>query len=375
MRDAKIWAAEKQVALLRGEFEDIDYMKMKVDPPNDDVVTLSEFLPMFRRVRERGRKSKLSPRYIDDQDKQIERYVEPRFGDMPLQDIDEDAIDEWIDELKKEYHPLARPRTDEGGTVINGRLSSSTINNIVGHLGRILTVAFRKKKILHRPEIGKEPEDHDDDFDFLEKDELHRLFSACYGSYGNLIKVMALTGARAMEASGFQWQDYDPVRKKLRIDRQLDHRSGSRDKKGKIIPRFRPPKWRSKRWIDVPDSLAAVLNDQASLTRLQDGLIFQTEKNNPVVYELIRKRLQQACRRANLRNISPHVLRRTYISHRVMCGDSPFLVTKLAGHRSMQMTAKYYTQLGVEFRKEASSRFEEYLFGEKPEHQAEAANR
>jgi hypothetical protein len=27
------------------------------------------------------------------------------------------------------------------------------------------------------------------------------------------------------------------------------------------------------------------------------------------------------------------------------------------------MTANYYTQLGVEFRQEASSRFEEYLFG------------
>lgn len=375
MRDAKLWAGEKQAELLQGEFEEIDYRKMKVDPPKDAAVTVAGFLPRFKKLRERGRKTKLSPRYIDDQDKQIDRYVVPRFGDWPLQDINVSAIDDWIEDLLEEYHPHARPKTKEDGTTIHGQLSNSTINNIAGHLGRLLTVAFKRDLIRSRPIIEKLPEDHNDDFDFLEKDELLRLFEATYGPYGNLIKVMALTGARAMEASGLQWRDYDPIRMKLRIDRQLDHRSGPRDEKGIIIPRFRSPKWNSKRWVDVTPTLAKVLNEQASLTRLQDGLIFQTEEGNPVVYELIRRRLQQACRRAKLRIVAPHILRRTFISHRVMCGDSPFLVMRLAGHRSIQMTAKYYTQLGVEFRKEAASRFEEYLFGEESEQQVDAVNR
>jgi len=376
MRDARLWAAQKQTSLLQGEFDAMDYLKMRVDPPGDEpALTLSKFLPKFKLLRERGRNKKLSPRYINDQDRLIELYVEPRFGDCSLQSISVSSIDDWVEHLLAEKHPLARNRTGDDGSVVCGKLSSSTINNIVGHLGRILTIAYKRDLIRSRPIIEKLPEDHDDDFDFLDKDELLRLFEACYGPYGNQIKVMALTGARVMETSGLQWQDYDSVSKKLRIERQLDHRSGPRSKEGRVISRFRPPKWGSKRWIDVHPTLAQVLHDQAAHTRLQDDLIFQTEKGNPVVYELIRRRLKQACRRAGLREISPHVLRRTFISHRIMCGDNPVNVQRLAGHRSIEMTTKYYTQLGIEFRQEAASHFEEYLFGQEAGNKPDAINR
>ncbi len=365
--DAEVWSAKKQLDLISGVFEEHDYAKMKVDPPGAQArMTLSEFLPIFRRHRDtgRGRKKALSPRYIDDQDRQIERYLIPRFGSWALEDI-EDAIDAFVEELINEEHPQARTRLRDDGTVERERrLANASINNVLGHLGRILTVAFRKKKIPYRPIIEKLPQERQEIIDFLEKDELLRLFAACRGPYGNLIKLITLTGARVMEACGLRWEDYDPIRKRLRIERQLDHRSGPKDEYGRIVPRFRAPKWNSKRWIDVSPTLAAVLKDQATYTRLQDNLIFLTEDARPVVYELVRRRLQQACRRAGLRVIPPHTLRKTYISHRVMAGDSPFLVQRLAGHRSIHMTANFYTQLGVEFRQEASSRFEEYLFGD-----------
>jgi len=366
--DAEVWASMKQIALINGVFEDRDYAKMRVDPPRPQArMTFNEFLPIFRQHRDRGRgrKTALSPRYIQDQDRQIERFLIPRFGDCPLEDI-EDAIDSFVEELSVEEHPLAKPKLREDGTVEREhRLSNATINHILGHLSRVLSIAFKKKKISRRPIIEKQPEEHDDDFDFLEKDELLRLLAACKGPYGNMIKLIALTGARAMEASGLMWQDYDPVKKRLRIERQLDHRSGPKDKKGKTILRFRPPKWNSKRWIEVPATLAEVLREQAAATRLQDGLIFQTEEAKPVVHELLRRRLQQACRRAGLRTVAPHVLRRTFISHRIMAGDNPVNVQRLAGHRSMQVTIRYYTRLGVAFTQEAASRFEEYLFGNK----------
>jgi integrase len=363
--EANFLAAKKQAELLRGEFDDFDLGKMGTsrEALSGDM-TLGGFLPRFRELRDqnRGRKKPLSPRYVHDQDRQIELFIEPRFGEMALKDIDIDAIDNFVTDLLREEHPAARPKKDEDG-VVGHRLASATVNNIIGHLSRILTVAFSRKLIPARPIIEKMPEEHDDEFDFLEKDEVHRLFAACKGQYGNMIKLIVLTGARAMEASGLRWQDYDPVRKRIRIEQQLDHRSGKKNRRGKREPRFRPPKWNSKRWVDVPPTLVAILNEQAAFTRLKDGLIFQTEEGNPVVHDLLSRRLKQACRRANLRAIAPHVLRKTFISHRIMAGDNPVLVQRLAGHRSIQTTIKYYTRLGVAYTQEAASKFEDYLFG------------
>lgn len=363
-QQANILAGKKQTALLRGEFDDVDFIKMRAPIPPDSGITFNEFLPMFRQLRERGRKNLLSPRYKEDQDNQIDSYLVPRFGNVPLHRIDDNLIDEFIGELQKEEHPQARSKESEDGKPESYKtLSNSTMNNILGHLGRILTIAKKRKKISERPLIEKLPEEHDEDFDFLDKDELLRLFDGCRGTYGNQIKTIAFTGARAMESSGWKWSDYDPITKRIRIDRQLDTRSGGKDENGRRIPLFRPPKWNSKRWIDVMPALADLLNDQAAITRLEDGLIFQTEAGNPVVHELLRRRLKQACRRAGLREITPHVLRRTFISHRIMAGDNPVEVQRLAGHRSIHVTIRYYTRLSVSFTREAASNFQEYLFG------------
>ena len=365
-RQTEMLRTKKEAQLLAHEFSDDDLVCMGIDPhaKSDREMTLTEFVPMFRRLRNRGRKHPLSPRYVVDQDRQIEKYLLPTFGDMLLRDIGDTVIDDFIEDLQLEEHPAARPKDLNGGGLGPvPRLANSTINNIVGHLGRMLTIAQRRKLIDSRPFIEKLPDEHDDDFDFLEKDELLRLFEACQPPYGNMIKLLALTGMRAMEASGLRWYDYDPVKKQIHVERQLDYRTGGKNKRGRIIPRFRPPKCTSKRWIDVGPALAQVLRDQAEKTRLADGLIFETEAGNPVVYEIIRRRLQQACRRARLREVAPHVLRRTYISHRVMAGDNPVLVQRVAGHKSIQVTLKYYTRLGVEYTQEAASRFDEYLFG------------
>ncbi len=74
--------------------------------------------------------------------------------------------------------------------------------------------------------------------------------------YGKQIKAIALTGARAMESSRWKWSDYDAITNRIRIDRQLDTRSGGKDEKGRRIPLFRPPKWNSTRWIDVMPTLS-----------------------------------------------------------------------------------------------------------------------
>ncbi len=358
MAEATILQGRKQEELWRGEFARRDYRKMRVVAPKKKAdITMEEFLPRFRKLRELGRAKPLSPRYLQTQERVITVYILPRFGKWRLADIDVDAIDAFVEQLRSEEHPKARNMVADSPEVTGQRrLSNKTVNNIVGILGRILTKAHSRGLIASRPGIEKLPVVHDEDFDFLSRDEVLRLFDACQGTMGNLIKAILLTGARAMEAVALRWEDYDPVSRRLPIEQQYCPYIKGKNK-------FRPPKWDSKRWVPVGDELARVLNDQAAKTRLQDHLIFYSDANKPVVHQLLSKALHRTCRRSGLRSVGLHVLRRTFISQMVMAGVDPKRVQQIAGHRSIHMTMKYYTRLEPDYVQGAAQLLDEHLFG------------
>lgn len=357
MRDAELWAAKKQQELIAGQFDDADYARMGIGRPSEEQgMTLREFLPRFRQLRERGRKRPLSARYVETQERIIELYLLPTFGEIALDKIDVNVIDQFILDLEEGDHPDARSA--------DNRLAPHTINNVIGVLGRILTIAARRGVIQQRPMIEKLPvEVIESSDDILSKDEVGRLFGACRGVTGRMIQTYVLTGCRAMEAAALRWEDYDPVAKRLWIRHQIQPYVKSEKKRTKAPYRLLPPKWNSTRWVPVGPALAAILNAQAALTRLQDGFIFLTEAGKPFCNELIRKALHRTCRRAKLRVVSPQVLRRTFVSQLVMAGRDPKTVQMLAGHKSLSVTMKYYTRLEDSHVQEAARCLEEHLFG------------
>ena len=353
MVEAKRWATEKEQALWDRQFGAYDLRKMRVDSTlskESRRTTLEEFLPRFRQLRERGRKKPLSPRTIDSQEKIIRQHLVPRFGKVELVDITTTEIDAFVETLLHEDHPLARLSNGRPA----GELSPKTINNILGMLGRILTVAYRRELINRKPLIEKLPGNvGDEQIDFLTHFEVKRLFAACQGVSGRMIMAYVLTGCRAMELAGLRWEDYDPKARRLHIKHQIQpYVSGY-----KLLP----PKWNSKRIIPVYDKLAAILNEQAALTRLQDSFIFFSEKGNPYCNELIRNALARTCRRANLRRVSPQVLRRTYVSHLIMAGEHPKKVQELAGHRNFQTTERFYSAIEPDCIQGAAQNLEEWL--------------
>ena len=199
------------------------------------------------------------------------------------------------------------------------------------------------------------------DKDALTLDEVQRLWNACRGLYGRIIRVLILTGLRVMEIAGLMWEDYDeqalggPI---LRIRRQ--HYRYNRNEND---PLFIPPKCDSYRILPVPESLRQVLSEQKAETRLQDGLIFLTENGRPLCNELIRKGLHRTCRRAGIRKISPHVLRRTFVSQADMACGNLEAVGKLAGQREIKVTRQHYNRPEMNYLGEVMEQYEERLFG------------
>ena len=55
----------------------------------------------------------------------------------------------------------------------------------------------------------------------------------------------------------------------------------------------------------------------------------------------LREAVARAARRANLRDIGPHMLRHTFCSHLAMRGAAPRAIQELAGHRSRDHAAVY----------------------------------
>ena len=291
---AERWKGHKLVALDKHEFDQIDYEKMRVEKEEGkEELTLEDFMPRFWQLLQRQRRP-LSPRTVTKYEQDYDNHIKPRLGNMRLRDIDILVIDDFTDELIAKGSDYARPESLEDGTEVRV-LKNSTINKITGTLGRILTFAKTRRLIDERPRIEKLPVVLDDDFDILDKGEVIRFFAACRGSYGRLFKVMTFIGARPMEAVALRWEDYDKLKRTLRIDRQLCLYDG--------VEKYRPPKWGSKRTLPVGPRLAAVLAEQAAETRLMDGLIFLSEANKPICHELLQKHLTRTCRRADLRRI------------------------------------------------------------------------
>lgn len=377
-KEAEFLRVKKQEALWQGRFEDADYKKMNIEsPPSEHEMTFHEFIPEFYELRERGGKRPLSARYKDTQEKVIEKVLMPYFGSMALSEIDADVIDNFITHLQEEEHPQARLK-DENGI---GRLAPHTINNYIGVLGKILTVAFRRNRISSRPIIEKLPLPiKENEEDILSPEEVIKLFSACEGVTGRMIKAYVLTGCRAMELAALRWEDYTPKWTtdengypigRLDIRHQIQpyvmrNKADTKEQAFKLIP----PKCNSVRWIPVGEELAAILNEQAALTRLQDGFIFLTENGKPFCNELIRKALQRTCRRANVRVVSPQTLRRTFATQLQEADVHPNKVAKLTGHRSLAVLQRNYTRVADRTLVSLGTRLEDFLLGPKEKKQS-----
>jgi integrase len=99
---------------------------------------------------------------------------------------------------------------------------------------------------------------------------------------------------------------------------------------------------------------------------LQDGLIFLTENGRPVCNEIFRKALHRLCRKAGLRRVSPHSLRKAFVSQMTEAHGNIETPSRLAGHRDAQITREIYFRVSTPEARLAMGQLEERLFREKP---------
>ena len=301
-RGAEAYEREVRNALLAGTYE-----KEAPQPPPTPTITT---IPTLAAFAEEYVRAWATPRNkqttLQDKKSHLRKRLEPRFGELQLDQIGRREIDSFTaDMLEEEVAP-------------------NTINNYLTTLGDMLTAAVEWEYLTKRPKIRKLKADTE--FDFLDFAEADRLLDAADPPWHTMILVALRTGLRRGELIALRWEDVDVIGGKL-IVRQSATRG----------------------IIDVPKSghgREVALSHQAlralkAHRHLRGEFVFCREDGRMLNQDELPERLYAVCRKAGLRKVGWHVLRHTFASHLVMRGEPLKSVQELLGHASITTTMRY----------------------------------
>lgn len=151
---------------------------------------------------------------------------------------------------------------------------------------------------------------------FLSKDEIKRLYEQCEGELLNLVKVAINTGMRRGELMALTWNDLDISNRHIYIRH-------SKSGKGRVIPMNQ-----------------AVLEVVLSLKKSSDRPnVFSSNHREAYV---------AALKRAEIKDATFHTLRHTAASHLAQAGVNLYTISKILGHSTTEMTARY-AHLGPDY--------------------------
>jgi integrase len=234
------------------------------------------------------------------------RYVRPllkHFGTIKLSAIDQQAVDLCAKMLK----PGA---------------STATINRqIHTPLSSILKHAAKRKMCSFwpisrpRPTKGKTR--------WLSRTEAAALLRECAPHLKPLVVFMLYTGARVAEAVYLDWENVDLARGLVMF---LDTKNGE------------------DRGVPLHSEVASVLGNLPH----RDGAVFRRPDGKP--YEVkerddgggqIKTAFKGACRRAGIKNATPHTLRHTWATWHYAQNRDPIGLKKLGGWKTESMVTRY----------------------------------
>lgn len=214
----------------------------------------------------------------------------------------------------------SRKRTDAAATGGKG-----TASRTVGLLGAIFTFAVREGIRSDNPVRGVERFKDNQSQRFLSAAELGRLTAslntaeaAGVNAHGlNVIRLLALTGARKGEIEGLQWSEVDFERSSLRL---ADSKTGARI---------------------VPLGGASLVCLQGLPQSKTSAFVFPAEGDDARHYVGTPKVWEKVRAAADLSDVRLHDLRHTYASFAAAGGLSLPLIAAILGHKDVKTTQQY----------------------------------
>lgn len=272
------------------------------------------------------------------------RYITADMGTVPLATLTPSRVEALLSTLRD------RPDTARNTRDVLKRVLADAMKD--GLVTRNAAAMSRPPKVARRQ---LEAPTADDVRALLAALEDHRL--------RDMVLVMAATGLRVGEAMGLRWDDVTAAT--LTVRHQLARVNGE-------AVLSAPKSARSERTIPLaPVAVAALERQRAAQARERfaakrigqgwdTGLVFTTEDGRPLSESTVQYVMAEACKRAGIRHVRPHDLRRWAATVVVATGDAK-AAQDMLGHTYAGMTLDRYATGSDASRARAAGAVEEAL--------------
>jgi len=258
----------------------------------------------------------------DKNERSMLKKIDERWGNVPLADIDANAVKAWAVGLKK-----------------SGDLAPTSVNRHLAILRTSLSAAVEAGVLLQNPALGARVTEGEKERTHLTKDEAAALLEALTGEQDKrMVAFMLGTGVRFGEAAGLQVPRVARALDKVRIVETwlINQKELSEYPKGRKLRTIPLPAW-------AAEKLEPVLEERKA------GFVFPGSRGPAVSHSAFLKRIKKAAVDAGiLENITPHTTRHSYATWMLEGGVPMMRVSRLLGHESYGITDKIYSHVAPE---------------------------
>lgn len=306
--DVERWLAIQTADVAKGAWVD----------PSQSRITFAEWVDMWEQtlVHLRPRTKQLNVGVARN-------YLVPRFGSWPLDRIAASDVQAML--------------TEEMAVEGDARLSNSAIRRHVMVLSQILKTAVADGRLGRNVAAGiKLPPERAREMRFLTADEVLQIADAIEPFYRPMVLTAAYVGLRWGELTGLALTAVDPLRKTIRVERQLQDVNGTMT--------FGPPKTKAGvRTVSVPATLIEILAPHFASPQVQSsGLAFPSMRGKPLRQGTFRREWLRAVGVAGFEGFVFHELWHTSAALAIAQGAHPMAIKERLGHASITTTLDRY---------------------------------
>lgn len=268
----------------------------------------------------------------------LEKYILPRVGSIPLRGINRSTIESCLSNLKA-----------------NG-LATSTLRNVRATFSTVLQCAVSRNCMDRNPTHGLQIRESDvrEERRFYSPAQIRLLLGSLTGQCHDVVLIAVATGMRIGEILGLRWKRVDLLRSTIEVAEIFS--SGE----------FGTPKTKSsRRVLPIAPGLRGILESMRPADVRPDALVFETSKGTPLSSKnLYNRELAPACDRLGLPRVSWHAFRHSHATLLNENGESLKTAQALLGHSDLETTLGTYIHVVPDTQRRAVAKVENVVFSD-----------
>jgi len=262
----------------------------------------------------------------------MNHYILPRFGNVPIKDIDFLDVEEFRSKLK---------------------CSNKRKNNVFVPMRSLMKFALRAGLIDKNPmDLVENLSVSKPEFYPLSIDEVHRFLDVVKAEYKNFFQVAFYTGMRFGEMAVLKWKNVD-----FRLGVIKVRETRVRGEEG------RPKTKGSIRDIKMLPPVVEALRDQRKATMGKSDYVFLNYYGRPLLPNSVNFHIwKPALKKAGLKPRSLYQTRHTFATLMLDAEELPGWVQKMMGHESLKMILERYYSYIKNYQRDDGSAFMDNVY-------------